>query len=342
MPSRRCTSARSSFVGSTTARGAHALGEGPAVGVRLADDDVAGAGVAHHRDGHEADGPGPGDQHVLAQDLEAQGRVDGVAEGIEDGRHVLVDAGPVVPDVGHGQGDVLGEGAVPAHAQADAVRAEVAVAGQAVTAASADHVALAADDVAGMEVADVAADLHDLAHELVADHERRPDGPLGPGVPGGDVQVRAADAGLAHLDEDVVDAHGGLRHLGQLQAGAGLRLHEGEHRCLSSADIDLHHPPPRRRMPATLGMRERAESLDRGPNGPPLQPARAEVSPSGRRNGVTAGAIRPCQGLAAAQRLAGQPNRSSHRRHSPWRPDDSSRGHTLVHSRPITARGHRP
>ena len=45
----------------------------------------------------------------------------------------------------------------------------------------------------------------------------------------------------------------------QLEARAGLLLHEGEHPCLSSADIDLHHPPPRLRMPATLGMRERAE-----------------------------------------------------------------------------------
>ena len=59
-----------------------------------------------------------------------------------------------------------------------------------------------------------------------------------------DVQVRAADAGLAHPDEHVVDAHGGLRHLGQLQARAGLRLHQGEHRMASpvrtSASIIRH------------------------------------------------------------------------------------------------------
>ena len=76
----------------------------------------------------------------------------GVAEGIEDGGHVLVDAVPLVPHVGHGQDHVLGEGTVAADAQADGVRTQVAAPGQAVAAAAADHVALAADDLAGVEV----------------------------------------------------------------------------------------------------------------------------------------------------------------------------------------------
>ena len=86
---------------------------------------------------------------------------------------------------------------VPADAQADAVSAEVPPPGQAVAAASADDVALAADEVAGREIGDVGASLHDAAHELVADDERRLDRPRRPGVPRLDVQVRAADAGLA-------------------------------------------------------------------------------------------------------------------------------------------------
>ena len=114
-------------------------------GVRLADDDVAGAGVADDRGGHQADRPGAGDQHVLAEDREGERRVDRVAERVEDRGDLLVDARPVVPDVGHRQGDVLGERAVPADAEADRVGAQVAPAGQAVAAAAADHVALAAD-----------------------------------------------------------------------------------------------------------------------------------------------------------------------------------------------------
>ena len=73
------------------------------------------------------------------------------------------------------------------------------MAGEAVAAAAADHVALAADEVAGVEVADVGADLDDLADELVAHDERRLDGRRCPGIPGLDVQVRAADAGLVTL-----------------------------------------------------------------------------------------------------------------------------------------------
>ena len=46
----------------------------------------------------------------------------------------------------------------------------------------------------------------DLADELVTDDERRLDRLLRPGIPVGDVQVRAADAGLADADPDVVDA----------------------------------------------------------------------------------------------------------------------------------------
>ena len=82
----------------------------------------------------------------------------------------------------------------------------------------------------GCEVGDVAAELEDLADELVADDERRPDRLLAPTDPSLDVEVRAADAGLADADPDVVDAHRRLRHVAQLEAGAGLGLHERAHR----------------------------------------------------------------------------------------------------------------
>ncbi len=82
-----------------------------------------------------------------------------------------------------GSDHVLGEGTIASDAQADGVRTEVAAPGQAMTAAAADDVALAADDLAGVEVADVGADLDDLADELVAHDERRFDGRRRPGVP---------------------------------------------------------------------------------------------------------------------------------------------------------------
>ena len=69
--------------------------------------------------------------------------------------------------------------------------------GQAIAAAAAHHMAFAADDVAGVKIAHVRADLDDLADEFMADHHRHRDGLLGPVVPVVDVQVGAADAGRA-------------------------------------------------------------------------------------------------------------------------------------------------
>ena len=211
-------------------RGAHLHRQLAAERVGLADDDVAGAGVADDGGRHQPDRPGADDEDVLAEDRERERGVDRVAERVEDRLATsAVDPRPVVPDVRHRQHDLLGERAVAAHAQPDRVRAEVPAAGPAVAAAAADDVALAADDVADCEVVDVAAELEDLADELVADDERRPDRLLGPGVPVGDVEVGAADAGLQDADPDVVDAHRRLRHVAQLEAGAGIRLDEGEH-----------------------------------------------------------------------------------------------------------------
>ena len=204
------------------------------VGVRVGDDDVTGARVADDRDGHAADRAGAGDEHVLAEHRERERRVDGVAERVEDRGDVLVDPGPVVPDVRHRQRDQLGEGARPLHAEPDRVRAQVPPPGHAVAAAAADDVALAADDVAGMEVAHVRADLDDLAHELVPDHERHRDRLLRPGIPRVDVEVGAADPGLAHPDQDVVDPDLRLGDILEPEPRLGSRFDERSHESSSS------------------------------------------------------------------------------------------------------------
>ena len=148
----------------------------------------------------------------------------------------------MVPNVGHRNGDVLGEGTVSTHTQADAVGAEVTAARAAMAAAAADDVALGAHQVADLEVGDVGADGRNLAHELVTDDQRRDDIPSGPGVPALDVEVRPADAGLVHTDEHVVDPDLGLRHVAQLQARIGGCLHERKH-GLSPVQSDVIAPP---------------------------------------------------------------------------------------------------
>ena len=79
------------------------LASAEAIFVHVGHDDISGPGMAHDRGGHDADRPGAGDQHVLAEHGKREGRVDGVAEGIEDRGHVAIDVVPMMPDIGHRQ-----------------------------------------------------------------------------------------------------------------------------------------------------------------------------------------------------------------------------------------------
>jgi hypothetical protein len=206
-------------------------GEIEPVLVHIGDDDVACAGVFHHGNGHDADGAGAGDQNVLAHAFKGQRGVHGVAEGIEDARHLLVHAVAMMPDVRHRHADVFGEGSGAVHADADGVFAKVAASGEAVAAATADDVALGADDLAGMEVVHVGADGDDLADELMPDDHRHRNGLLRPGVPFVDVQVGAADAGFADLDEDIIDADLRLRDILEPESALRFGFDECFHGC---------------------------------------------------------------------------------------------------------------
>src|SRR5581483_6297856 len=210
-------------------RRAHPPGELEPVGVHVGHDDVARTRMADDRARHAPDRPRARDQHVLAEHGERERRVDGVPERVEDRRDLLVDARPVVPDVRHRQRDVLGERARPLDAEPDRVCAEVPPAGQAVPAAAADDMALAADEIADREVADVRAELDDLADELVADDHRHRDRPLRPRVPAVDVEVGATDAGLVDADQDVVDSELRLRDLLEPEALGRPGLDERSH-----------------------------------------------------------------------------------------------------------------
>ena len=159
IPSFACASRDRALAHVQGERHAHLPRELQPVRVDVRDDDVPSARVPDDRRRHQADRSGAGDQHVLAENRELQRRVHRVAERVEDRRDVAVDGTLVVPDVRHRQRDVLGERAGPVHADPFRERAEVAPSGHAVAAPSADHVALAAHEVARVEVADVRADL---------------------------------------------------------------------------------------------------------------------------------------------------------------------------------------
>src|SRR5689334_16727100 len=110
-----------------------------------------------------------------------------------------------MPDVGHGQRDVFGEGSGAIHTYAERLGAEMAPSGQAVATASADYMTFTADHVAGEEVADIRADFDDFADEFVPDHHGHGDSLLRPLVPLENVDVGAANAGAIHADQNVVN-----------------------------------------------------------------------------------------------------------------------------------------
>jgi hypothetical protein len=91
-------------------------------------------------------------------------------------------------------------------------------AGQTVSTPPADHVPLAADDVAQVKVVNVRADFDDPPYELVPDNQRDRDRSLRPVVPVVDVHVGAADPRAQHLDQHIVDADLRLGHVLKPQA----------------------------------------------------------------------------------------------------------------------------
>src|SRR5258707_1032143 len=107
----------------------------------------------------------------------------GVTEWVEDARHIAVDTVAVVPDIRHRQRDVLRKCARAIDANPAGMGAEVPPSCEAVPAAPADDVSFATDDFAGEKIADVFADFHYFADELVSYHHRHRDRALRPGIP---------------------------------------------------------------------------------------------------------------------------------------------------------------
>ena len=104
------------------------------------------------------------------------------------------------------------------------MRALNAAPGHAVAATAADQVALAAHQVTRAQLLNVGPGVHDLADELVPDHERHRHVRLRPAIPGVDVQVRTADTRPEDTDQDVVPAQGRDGHVLQPEARLRFRL----------------------------------------------------------------------------------------------------------------------
>ena len=209
----------------------HVGGQLQPIVVDVADHDVASSDVAGDAGGNHADRSGSGDQHVFADQIELQRAVCGVAEGVEEGRQFAGDGVRDWPEVGCRYDHVLGEGAVAVDADALGVRTQMLLAGAAVAAHAADHVAFGRDPLAFAVAGYTNTDLGDPADKFVADHQWRADRALRPLVPEVNMQVGTADRGLLQADQHFAGAWRGDRHLAQFDSGSGGRLDQRAHRA---------------------------------------------------------------------------------------------------------------
>jgi hypothetical protein len=179
--------------------------------------------------GHDADRPGAGDQHVLADEVEGERGMDRVAERIEDRAELVVDVVGQRHDVERRHPHVIREGAGDVDADAARLGVEMIAAAACGPALHPDHMALARDTLADLEAPDVGADRGDLARIFMAHDHRRRDRLPRPVVPVEDVHVGAADPGLVHLHQHVLGPDLGNRLLRQPEAGFRLFFDEGAH-----------------------------------------------------------------------------------------------------------------
>jgi hypothetical protein len=90
---------------------------------------------------------------------------------------------------------------------------------EAVSTAAAYYMPFSRDEIADVEIVNIAPNLNDRAYELVTDRHGDGNGLSSPLVPVVNVNVRTADRRLANLDEDVIDPHFRNRNLFQPEAG---------------------------------------------------------------------------------------------------------------------------
>ena len=121
---------------------------------------------------------------------------------------------------------------------------------------SADDVALARDDFAGVEIVYVVPYGFDAADELVAGDHGYGDGLGRPVVPIVDVDIGAANGVLEHADEHVVDADLGDGHFFEPEAGCRVALHERAHGLHSGENITSN---PRRQNAGREGRETRSQ-----------------------------------------------------------------------------------
>mmetsp|Transcript_32430 Transcript_32430/g.82304 ORF Transcript_32430/g.82304 Transcript_32430/m.82304 type:complete len:243 (+) Transcript_32430:422-1150(+) len=134
--------------------------------------------------------------------------------------------------------EVFCEATGPIHADTGGRPAQVPPAGSAVAAHSTRDVTFASDAGTQLQDLHLGTELLDHTTVLVANDHRGRDGALRPVVPIVDVDVGAAYGRLLDLDQHVIRANRGLRHVHEGQALTAVLLHERLHACAPEDGLD--------------------------------------------------------------------------------------------------------
>ena len=151
------------------------------------------AGVLANWNGHATDRACTGDEDVLADEIESQSGVDGIAKRIEAGKDIQRNGRIGVPCISRGNGDEFGPGTGAINADALRVRTKMTTAGETIPAMSAGDVAFPDDEVAFGKSAHICSHRCDLTDKFVADCHRHGNGLLRPIIPIINVNISAAD-----------------------------------------------------------------------------------------------------------------------------------------------------
>ena len=205
--------------------------------VDIGDDHVARTRMPADCRRHGADGACAGDEDVFSQQVPLQRGMHGIAQRVEQGGHIQVDPRSVLPHIGHGQGNVFGEGAGAVHADPTRVVTQMASPRHAVAAAATDQMTLPGDDLPRAPVVHVLTDFDDLTDKLVPHHHGHRNGLLRPGVPVVDMHVGAADGRPFHLHQHIIDTGIRIGHILQPYSRLGILFYQCFHIVIRSFSI---------------------------------------------------------------------------------------------------------
>src|SRR5690606_30857411 len=172
--------------------------------VDVCDDHIARAYVACNGCGHGADGSCAGNEHIFAHQIEGQGSMRGIAEGVKNSGEFVGNIVRYLERIECRNGQVVGKSAWPVDPDSGCVSTQVPPAGAAITAEAASDVSFARYPVADGEALNLLPDLHDFAHVFMADMHGNRYGLACPVVPFPDVDVGTADRRFAYLYQDIV------------------------------------------------------------------------------------------------------------------------------------------